>query len=333
LGSHPGIFPLTAPGRPWLHLPFSHFFLLFYWARRWGSLAGLLFTAEGVPFTPSHAVNHGRRYRYYVERSLLIPQAAKRNKPDPQVDKCGDSFQARGWRLPAHQIEQLVLKQLSAFLKDQGTLLDAVRFKRKSPNLVSALLTHASKLADTCVEGSSASQSDIIAAHVRRIAVAQDKVTIEIEPNALAKGLLDQEAISDWEAKTHRPIVIEVPVRFRRRGVEAKLLVQHQSGSGFEPDANLIKAVICAHEWFGRIVRGEAIGIGDIASAERLCRTYVTRVLCLSFLAPETTKAILEGRQPTELTAKRLTSSALRIPLLWSDQIGVVWCLLQSSEH
>ena len=25
-------------------------------------LAGLMFTADGVPFTPSHAVNHGRRY-------------------------------------------------------------------------------------------------------------------------------------------------------------------------------------------------------------------------------------------------------------------------------
>ena len=49
-------------------------------------------------------------------------------------------------------------------------------------------------------------------------------------------------------------------------------------------------------------------------------RTYVTRVLCLAFLAPEITKAILEGRQPTELTAKRLISSALKIPLLWADQ-------------
>jgi hypothetical protein len=43
-------------------------------------------------------------------------------------------------------------------------------------------------------------------------------------------------------------------------------------------------------------------------------------VLCLAFLAPELPKAILEGRQPTELTAKRLISSALKIPLLWADQ-------------
>ena len=111
-----------------------------------------------------------------------------------------------------------------------------------------------------------------------------------------------------------------MPVRFRRRGVEAKLVVLDQQQPASEPDANLVKALARAHEWFGRIVRGEANGIGDIARAERLDRSYVTRLLCLAFLAPEITKAILEGRQPTELTAKRLISSALKIPPLWPDQ-------------
>jgi hypothetical protein len=77
-----------------------------------------------------------------------------------------------------------------------------------------------------------------------------------------------------------------------------------------------------SHEWFGRIASGEANGLGDIARTERLCRTYVTRVLCLAFLAPEITKAILAGQQPTELTAKRLICSALEIPLLWTDQFA-----------
>ena len=43
-------------------------------------LAGLLFTAEGVPFTPSHAVNHGRRYRYYIERSLRQPRHIRKRQ-------------------------------------------------------------------------------------------------------------------------------------------------------------------------------------------------------------------------------------------------------------
>jgi site-specific DNA recombinase len=116
-------------------------------------LAGLLFTADGVPFTPSHAVNHGRRYRYYVERSLLMPEAEKGKSGAPQLNDSGNGVQTRGWRLPAHQIEQLVLKQVGVFLRDRGALLDALRLKRKTPDLVSSVLTRASKLAKVCDAG------------------------------------------------------------------------------------------------------------------------------------------------------------------------------------
>ena len=87
-------------------------------------LAGLLFTADGVPFTPSHAVNHGRRYRYYVERSLLTADAGKGKSSGHHIDETGHGLQAKGWRLPAHEIEQLVLKQLVAFLRDRRAVLD-----------------------------------------------------------------------------------------------------------------------------------------------------------------------------------------------------------------
>ena len=98
-------------------------------------LAGLLFTAKGVPFTPSHAINHGRRYRYYVERSLLIPAAEKGKSGAPQLNDSGNGVQIKSWRLPAHEIEQLVLKRVAAFLEDRGALLDALHFKRKLPDL------------------------------------------------------------------------------------------------------------------------------------------------------------------------------------------------------
>jgi hypothetical protein len=102
-------------------------------------------------------------------------------------------------------------------------------------------------------------------------------------------------------------------------------MVLGQHGPAAVLDANLVKALARAHEWLGRIVRGEANGIGDVARAQGLCRTYVTRVVGLAFLEPEITKAILEGRQPTELTAKRLIRSALKLPVLWSDQKRLAW--------
>jgi hypothetical protein len=231
----------------------------------------------------------------------------------------GSGLQSKGWRLPAHQIEQVLVKQLTAFLRDRGALPDAFRLKRKSPDFVSALLTRASKLADGCESGSFARYLETVSALVRRVTIAQERVTIEIDHAGLIERLTDQKAPSQSRAKDRQPILIEVPVRFRRRGIEAKLVVLDQQQSTNGPDANLVKALTRAHEWFGRILREEASGIGDIARYEGLCRTYVTRVLCLAFLAPEETKAILEGRQPTELTAKQLISSALNLPLLWPD--------------
>jgi DNA invertase Pin-like site-specific DNA recombinase len=276
-------------------------------------LAGLLFTAEGVPFTPSHAVNHGRRYRYYIERSLLTPE------PEMETGNVNGA-QTKGWRLPAHEIERLVFKQVASFLNDRGVVLDAIRLNRKSPDLVAAVLARASKLSDGCGPGSSAKYPEIVAALVRRILIAQDRVTIEIDPKGLAEHLLDRGAASHSKRRDHPPILIEVPVRFRRRGVEAKLVVLDQKELTSAPDPSLVKALARAHEWFGQIARGEANGIGAVARREQLDRAYVTRILRLACLSPQTTKHILERGPSTELTVKRLLQSALEIPLLWSDQ-------------
>ncbi|ODS03608.1 hypothetical protein AUC71_00650 [Methyloceanibacter marginalis] len=290
-------------------------------------LAGLLFTAEGVPFTPSHAVNHGRRYRYYIERSLLKPGAAtERKTSSPANYESEDGLQARGWRLPAHEIEKLVLTRLCGFLRDRGALLKALPLKHKSPDAVSAIFARAQKLAEMCDAGSVADQVEIVAAHVQRIIVAQDRIAIEVDRTALAARLFNKDAVPASEVRKRGAITVDVPVKFRRRGVEAKLVVLDRKHPAAEPDAALVKTLARAHVWFGQIVRGEADGIGAIARAERLDRAYVTRMICLAFLAPEITKAALEGRQPTGLTAKRLIRSALKMPLLWTDQVDMFRC-------
>ena len=47
--------------------------------------------------------------------------------------------------------------------------------------------------------------------------------------------------------------------------------------------------------------------------------SYFTRVVRLSYLAPDITQAILDGRQPRDLTTdKRLAHS--RLPLAWHEQ-------------
>src|ERR1700757_3479084 len=61
------------------------------------------------------------------------------------------------------------------------------------------------------------------------------------------------------------------------------------------------------------------IEIGALAQREGVSRSYFTRLVRLSYLAPDITQAILDGRQPRDLTAEKLLDHS-RLPLAWHDQ-------------
>jgi hypothetical protein len=63
----------------------------------------------------------------------------------------------------------------------------------------------------------------------------------------------------------------------------------------------------------------EAAGLRTIAEAEKVTSSYIARVLHLAFLAPDIAEAVLDGRQPPELTADRLIRM-LPLPLTWAEQ-------------
>ena len=86
-----------------------------------------------------------------------------------------------------------------------------------------------------------------------------------------------------------------------------------------QPDSALIKTLALAHDWFHRLRTGKARSVQNIATTEGVDRSHVSRLLRLAFLAPDIVEAVLDGRQPVELTAKRLL---LRedLPLDWREQ-------------
>jgi hypothetical protein len=65
-----------------------------------------------------------------------------------------------------------------------------------------------------------------------------------------------------------------------------------------------------------------ARSLSSIAAEHGKCRTRLRKLVGLSCLAPEIIAAIVEGRQPETLTARRLHSTAL--PLEWAQQSRVL---------
>jgi hypothetical protein len=55
-----------------------------------------------------------------------------------------------------------------------------------------------------------------------------------------------------------------------------------------------------------------------LAWRDRITRRYIRRLVGLAFLSPQLVEAILQGRQPVELTATRLIEFDL--PLDWTEQ-------------
>jgi hypothetical protein len=55
-----------------------------------------------------------------------------------------------------------------------------------------------------------------------------------------------------------------------------------------------------------------------LAKGGGISRRYIRRLVGLAFLCPQVVEAILQGRQPVELTVTRLTERDL--PLDWIEQ-------------
>ena len=70
--------------------------------------------------------------------------------------------------------------------------------------------------------------------------------------------------------------------------------------------------------WFDELAAVRARSLRELAECNGITRRYVRRLVDLAFLSPELVEAILQGRQPVELTATRLTE--LDLPLDWTDQ-------------
>ena len=86
-----------------------------------------------------------------------------------------------------------------------------------------------------------------------------------------------------------------------------------------KPDARLIKLLIRAHRFNAALVGSADIPFATLAEQEGVSRSYFTRLVRLSYLAPDITKAILDGNQPPHLTADKLLAHS-RLPLAWQEQ-------------
>ncbi len=248
-------------------------------------LGGFLEDALGRPMGPAHANRGSRRYRYYVSRE----NAGQSEAP---------------WRIPARDLEAIVQRGLSEFLADglriSAELGDALK-ANEGLKIEGARL--AARAADATLIGSLLEELD---AH---IIVRQDVISISINGARLVDLLSYSHAEVDASS-----ISIEVAVQLRRRGHELKLIYAAPEARPAMRDDRLIQLLAQGRDAYRLLCAG---------GVPKSSRQHLVRLSRLSFLAPDITTAILEGRQPVELNTRSLLRVA-ELPIEWSEQRNVL---------
>jgi site-specific DNA recombinase len=272
-------------------------------------LAGLAFDETGERLTPSHAVKKGTRYRYYVSRSLIIGTAKD---------------QLKGRRIPAANLESLVINRLRAFLTDQGAILDAIREERGDGAGQNRLIRRAGQIAGELGTLAPDHIRAMLMALLSRVDIRPDRVEINICRCYLIE-LLDAQSINPTtqgrksDKKSEDVLALLVRARVQRVGREMRMLIEN-SDDQTTADPGLLRIVARAHDIQERLTQNTDLTVHVIASQERVSANYVYRLLRLPTLAPDIISAIVNGKNPPQLTAKKLMRLTPQIPVDWAEQ-------------
>ncbi len=274
-------------------------------------LAGLVTDQQGDKLVPTYASKSGKRYRYYVSQSLIT--GTRKSAP-------------HAIRVPAADLERLVAQRLCRWLTSPADLMDAIASNvtaAKHP----AIITAANKLATTWNVTPTNNRRDVLQAITERVTITDARIAIAIRPLALAQHLLGKSsggigAETEGDANLEDPVVLMIDAQLCRTGLAMKLVAEGPEAVP-QPDPTLIRLLARAHAMRRALETGHHDSIDACANAMGVTDSYFSRIVRLAYLAPDITTAILDGRQPANVTAARLSQTS-ELPLAWSEQCRVL---------
>ena len=260
-------------------------------------LVGKVFDGGGRAMTPSHAQRGKKRYRYYVTR------------PD-EVDG------SPAWRVNAHDLERLVCERIAEQLDPERIVHGVVEGCDQDARDFVRLRERATDIQAILQSGKAHQKADLLERIVRKVGLEKEQVTIALNGAGLARELSLQ---IGYLADDLLQLVI--PAVKVRRGHQLRLIIPGPDQATAQMPRRDPKLIaLLAEAITARDLVDEHLdqSIASIAAQQGRCRTRLGKLVQLACLDPEIIKAIVEGRQPEALNAKRLASAQL--PFAWEEQ-------------
>jgi len=213
-----------------------------------------------------------------------------------------------------------VVRMLVDGLTSQARLREQFDTSGMPGDQIRTILGRAARIAAT-LSDSPGGRAKLVQRLVEKVIVDEKTMIIKLRRGPLLGGDVRSSAAED---PSDSAIELTAAVVFRRRGVETKLvlpgLAQQKHSSRCDPA--LVKAIARGHAWFEELATGRVRSLQELARRDGITRRYIRRLVGLAFLSPQLVEAILQGRQPVELTATRLTE--LDLPLDWTEQLRLL---------
>ena len=192
-------------------------------------LAGLVWDGQGRRMSPRHTTKGPRRYRYYASRT---------DEPDHQ--------DVPAVRVPAADLESVVVARMVAFLRDPRAIVDVVDAMEVDASTTEALLFAASRIIQRLDDVIPSEQRRAVLPLINRIVVADEETRVTV----VLAGLFEAARLAAPDDLPTASLLVDLvaPTRLVRRTREVRLTVPPNRGSQTAlRDPGLIKLVVTAH--------------------------------------------------------------------------------------
>jgi hypothetical protein len=256
-------------------------------------MPGIVTDGLGRPMTPAKTLRSDRCYRYCALRRES--DEAKRHP---------------AWRVPAADLEEIVIGKLQSFLNDHSALQN--QFKGCNPNKLDQIFTAAKRAFEELSSADPHGQRKILLDWITRVTVRNRAVEFKIKLAAVLPNRVSSNP-------SEQLLKLSIPASIVRNGKQTRLAIPPSSiDAPQHKDSSLIKLVAkawkarCAFEAYDADPKAVAAGEGYEAD-------YFARLVRLGYLAPDIISAIVEGKQPANLTRQKLARIG-SLPIRWDEQ-------------
>jgi hypothetical protein len=208
--------------------------------------------------------------------------------------------------------------------KNHHEILDVLDRETQPGSWQRHLIERAGQIAEELSTETPARAKATLTALLCQVTIYSDRIEIGISRartvELLAGASIDLATVRQNAVPAPRDLMaLRVSARLKRVGREMRMLVEGPDDKA-EVDPSLLRVVARAHDVQRRVSQNTELTVHDVARQERVTAAYIYTLLRLPWLAPDITTAIVNGRQPHHLNAKKLMSNASRLPADWDEQ-------------